>query len=151
MSTIERIAAQVAALQRRVAELETRDRQIAVPASGGTFSGNLAVGAGTGERRVLINGGAGSVRDLVFQTGGVDRWIVRTNGTGESGSNAGSNLEIISRNDAGAGIANVITAVRATGYVTLVSRLYAAGLRTAPGSPDAGEIYVDGGGFLKRG
>ena len=126
-STVERLAAQVAALQRRVAELETRDRQIAVPATGGTFSGNLTIGSGTGEAVITVDGGAGSLRDLRLSTAGALRWIIRVNSAAESGSNAGSNLEIVRRADDGTNLGSALTITRSTGTVNLSAALQISG------------------------
>lgn len=69
---------------------------------------------------VLIDGTAGIVSDLIYRVGGVSRWVVRRSNDAESGSDAGSNFQLISRTDAGALLATVITAIRATGYVGLL-------------------------------
>ena len=157
MSNLDRLAAEVAALRRRVAELETRERVRAVPASGGTFTGAITmpsgtqIGTGVGDTQLLFSGGAGASRDLIFRSGTLNRWLFRVSGETESGSDAGSNLLISSWPDSGSGITERLRIVRATGYLIVQQRIYAPGLRTAPATPDAGELFVDASGFVKRG
>ena len=68
--------------------------------TGGTFA--ITTAAGTG-------------RSILFQTAGVNRWILQTDGTAETGSNAGSNLSIQRRADDGSSISTLLSANRATG------------------------------------
>lgn len=74
-------------------------------------------GDGLSTLAVRFNGAAGQVRDFIFRSGGVNRWIIRINANAESGSNAGSNFELNSRADDGSALAAVMAADRATGYV----------------------------------
>lgn len=62
---------------------------------------------------------AGNVADVILETAGVARWVIRKNSTAESGSNAGSNFEIIRRDDAGALLSTPIAIDRATGYTAI--------------------------------
>jgi hypothetical protein len=62
----------------------------------------------------LIDGAAGTVRDLILRTAGIARWIIRANGTAESGSQAGSDLDIIARDDAGGNSGSAFFINRAT-------------------------------------
>lgn len=88
-----------------------------------TASGNLnaqgtAHSFGTaagGAMSLALNAAAANLRDLKWQTGGVDRWIIRANSTAETGSNAGTNFELIARDDAGAFVDSVLTVTRAAG------------------------------------
>ena len=66
-----------------------------------------------------ISGPAGVTRQLAIQTDGVSRWIVRASSHAESGSNAGSNLEILSRSDAGAALKTVLTIARDSGHISI--------------------------------
>lgn len=68
---------------------------------------------------VSINSAAGNGRDIIWQSAGVPRWIMRITSTAESGANAGSNWELLARDDAGNHIATVFSVIRATGAVTL--------------------------------
>ncbi|MFB6846198.1 right-handed parallel beta-helix repeat-containing protein [Streptomyces sp. NPDC056373] len=63
----------------------------AVAATNGTATGSLA-----------LDGPTATYRPLRLQTAGVDRWQIQTDGIAETGGNAGSNLRISSRTDAGA-------------------------------------------------
>ena len=153
MSSLDRLATEVAALRRRVAELETRERVRAVPASGGTFTGSVTVGADTDaeSRALAINAAAGNTRNLLYRSGGLTRWALQATSEAESGSNAGSNWQLLAFSDAQVLIHTPIRIVRATGSITFGGRVYAPSLRTNPATPEAGELYVDASGFVKRG
>jgi len=60
---------------------------------------------------------AGQQADLLLTQGGISRWTVGKDASGESGSNAGSNFFIARANDAGGGLGNVLAISRATGIV----------------------------------
>lgn len=64
-----------------------------------------------------INGAAGVVRQLYFRTAGVLRWVLRADSVAESGSNVGSNLEILRRTDAGGALETLVHMQRATGRI----------------------------------
>ena len=88
-------------------------------AAGGSAVGTLStggafavVGASPG---ITINSTSAAIRDLSYQTNGVNRWSVRVNGTAEGGSAAGSDFQIIRRDDAGASLGAMVSATRATG------------------------------------
>jgi hypothetical protein len=126
--------------------------------------GSLTVGAGvvskTGATASFgISGDAGQTRDFSFQTAGVSRWILRTNSTAEGGSDAGSDLQILSRTDAGASKTTVLTLNRATGLMTLGGSLLTvasatggAGFRlphgAAPTSPTNGDMWTTTAGLF---
>lgn len=59
-----------------------------------------------------ISGAAGTNRSLTFNTDDLARWILRTTATAESGSDAGSDLELVARTDAGAAGPQVFIAKR---------------------------------------
>ena len=64
-------------------------------------SGNQTI---TGNKQfsvLFIDGAAGSYRDIWFSTAGVQRWIVRATNEAETGSNAGSNFQLIALADNG--------------------------------------------------
>lgn len=67
----------------------------------GYLKGSWRVGDGSGAGKSYMNGAAGIVRDFIFETNGVARWIIRANGTAEGGSDTGSDFEIIGRDDGG--------------------------------------------------
>ena len=87
------------------------------------------------------NGAATSVRPVRWLTGGVERWHLRANGDAESGSNAGSNLEIVSRVDAGTALHTVVQWMRATG-MTLFKRGTAQN-RVVTSLATAGAVALD--------
>lgn len=91
-----------------------------------TFDGtNLAVagtvtgGTGAGSATVVVNGGAGSNRVVSFQSAGVQRWIVYTTSTAESGTAAGSDFAVARYNNAGVYLDSPLVINRATGVITL--------------------------------
>jgi hypothetical protein len=65
---------------------------------------DLSIGSGTGSGNTNVNvrGAAGTSRGINFTTASVLRWQVRASTAAESGANAGSAYEIVSRDDAGA-------------------------------------------------
>ncbi|MCC6603102.1 MAG: hypothetical protein IT327_07825 [Anaerolineae bacterium] len=67
--------------------------------------------------RYIANGAAGTARVFQWQTGGSARWDLRANSTAESGSNAGSDLQLFAYSDAGAFLSTAMQVTRATGYV----------------------------------
>mgnify|MGYP001597483659 CR=1 FL=1 len=91
------------------------DNQAIYIADGGKA---IVFGDGTGAPFIGIDGAAGSVRQLVFRSAGLNRWILNVSSEAESGSNAGSNLQLWSRTDAGGALStSVIVVDRATGFV----------------------------------
>ena len=60
----------------------------------------LTVGDATTAAILRLNGAAGTSRDLQWQTAGNERHIIRCYATFESGSNAGSNLQFLTRAEA---------------------------------------------------
>jgi hypothetical protein len=94
-----------------------------------------------------INGAAGSVRDMRFMSAGVLRWIFRVDNTAESGSNAGSDFVLSSRNDAGAALATAFTVTRSNSSInfggTIDSSSSTTGaVTTAGGLGVAKKLYV---------
>lgn len=91
----------------------------ALLATSNVFTNDQSIGNGTGGYDLIINGAAGETRNLTFQTAGVSRWFLTHTADAESGSNAGSNLRILARSDAGAAIATSISITRSTGRVAV--------------------------------
>lgn len=79
------------------------------------FADNATVGGYT----LGITAAAGQQIDFTFRTAGVNRWVFRKTTIAESGGNAGSDLQLIRRDDAGAAIANALNIVRSTGAWTI--------------------------------
>jgi hypothetical protein len=84
-----------------------------------TANSTLTVGDGVGAEVLAVNGGAGQVRDLRFNTAGSLRWIVRAENTAESGGNVGSNFAIVARDDSGNDLGAMLTLTRSDGAVVL--------------------------------
>lgn len=68
---------------------------------------------------VRIVGAAGSTRDLIWGTGSSSRWIWRATSASESGSNAGSDLQLIARDDSGASLSTPISFTRSSGAISI--------------------------------
>lgn len=100
--------------------------------SGGTLTGDLTISKATptlkvssssGSSVVSIEGVAGTARSLYFKTGSLARWSIDGNTTAESGSNAGSNLNIYRYNDAGTAIGSVLSISRSDGGFTFAGNM----------------------------
>lgn len=87
--------------------------------------------SGSGNGSIYIKGGTGQTRSLFLQTGTSLRWTIRANATAESGSNAGSDLQILRYDDTGTVIDTPITITRSTGNTTIANVLSLSGI--APG------------------
>ena len=90
------------------------------------MTGQITAGSGTGTAGAAIAGGAGQVRYLDIYSGAAStaanlRWRIQANNVAESGSNAGSNLQIAAYDDSGSVIVTPIEITRSTGAVTLSS------------------------------
>jgi hypothetical protein len=75
----------------------------------------LTLGDGLLAPELKIDGAAGSTRTIGFYTGGSQRWLVRLDGTAESGGDAGSVFQIVARTDAGVFIDAPIQILRPAG------------------------------------
>lgn len=80
-------------------------------------TGDFVYGNGQGNAQFKIQGAAGYVRDLIFSTGVLPRWIIRTESTAESGSNVGSDLQIVSHADDGSLLEIPFFIKRSTGNI----------------------------------
>ena len=110
------------ALVRGVSTDASRDMlpdEIAYEDEANTFDGLVTANVG-----LALNGeaAAGGVRDLSFKTDGVARWLIRTDTGAETGSDAGSPLEIVARADNGDLIDVTLTIVRAAGGLATLAR-----------------------------
>lgn len=83
----------------------------------------------TTQRNVKLNGPALNYRALGFATNGLDRWLVQADDTAESGSNAGSNFRITSRDDSGALKSTMIYGQRSSGNMGIGTPGVTAGAR----------------------
>jgi hypothetical protein len=85
-------------------------------------TGTVSVGGNTlAAPTVAINGAAGFVRGVEFETAGVERWLVGADSSGESGSNAGSNYVFQRWSDAGSLLSTPVQINRATGQLSAVN------------------------------
>ena len=94
---------------------------------GFTVNGELNVGDGSTSATSDINGAAETNRFLRWQTNGSLRWGVTCNTVAESGSNVGSNWQLIRYDDAGISMGANITIVRSSGNMTLSNDLSVTG------------------------
>ncbi len=67
----------------------------------------------------VLNTAAGQNREIVWRTGGVDRWVAQVTNSAESGSDAGSNFSLQARDDAGGLIGVALGVTRATMALTI--------------------------------
>lgn len=97
--------------------------------TGGSLTGSLTITSATPQISISASGGgtaqyslsaaSGNVRDVLFQTSNVARWLFRVDGTAETGSNIGSDFSINSRTDAGAALSTPFFIKRSTGNVII--------------------------------
>lgn len=69
---------------------------------------------------VMLDAPAATNRNITFKTGGLHRWQINASNGAETGSNAGTNLNIYRYNDAGAYVDAPVQISRATGLVTVL-------------------------------
>lgn len=83
----------------------------------------FTVGDGTDEAVIRFSGAAATVRDFRFYSGGIlgsqQRFFLRVNATAESGSNAGSDFQIMALADNGTVLSNTFGILRSAGYVVI--------------------------------
>lgn len=79
---------------------------------GDVTADTVTIGDGASNRTLRISGGAGSLSILAFQSGTLDRWLLRRDSTAESGGNAGSDLVLVARADDGTNLGNVMKFTR---------------------------------------
>jgi hypothetical protein len=91
--------------------------------SGSTTNlGWLRVGRdSTANSLIEVNAPAASLREVRFLSAGSSRWRVGANSTAESGSNAGSDFQIVAGNDAGSTLSIPFLITRSTGQLNLGS------------------------------
>lgn len=87
-----------------------------VEASSGAV--NATVIASAGNANMIFDSPAGSQSQLNFNSSELGRWLFVKTSTAESGSNAGSNFNLLRRTDAGGSLGNpVLTFERSTGRI----------------------------------
>ena len=112
----------------------------------------LYVGDGTTATSSGIGGAAGATRSLDYYTGAAGvttgrRWAARTSSSAESGSDAGSDYELVSYNDSGAGTSVRARVRRSDGRFTVFapfqSAAYATGSRPSAATAGVGAVIFD--------
>jgi hypothetical protein len=121
--------------------------KLTVSSGGALLVGEVTVGDGAGQETFSINGGAGSQRQVRFLTNALQRFIISTNTTAESGSNAGSNLSIFRYNDAGTFLGECVTIERSSGEMTLSDKLTVS----SGGIDVTGTLTTTGTGLIQVG
>jgi hypothetical protein len=92
---------------------------IQTPSSVSAGSVLSANGAGSGAQ-LQLSGNAGTFRNVQWETGTANRWILTANADPETGGNAGSNLSLLAYDDAGTSVLSTPLSVnRATGAVSM--------------------------------
>lgn len=87
----------------------------------------LTVASSVQATQEIINGNAGTNRDIIFRTGGVDRIKIRANSASEAGANAGSNERHDMYDDSGVYLFTAFELTRATGDATFYHDITAGG------------------------
>lgn len=84
---------------------------------------NVTLGVNAGaSANLALNAAAATLRQILFQSAGVNRWIIRTDTTAETGSDTGAPFLILARDDSGALIDAPITIIRAAGGAITANR-----------------------------
>ena len=115
-----------------------------------TFSQGATVGTPTSAKALNIDGPAGSTRQILFLSGGSLRWSFREVNA-ETGSNSGSDLAFVSRDDSGGYLATVLQLMRSNGHILIGtatdggSILRISGLPTSSTGLSSGDVWNDGG------
>ncbi len=116
-------------------------------ASANVFTASQTIRKTSGNADNVVSAIAGQYRTLVFQTAGVNRWILDANPVAETGTNAGSDFEILRYDDAGSYIGMPLTINRKTGAVTITTPTYAD--EAAAAALASGTIYKTATGELR--
>ena len=131
-TTITRSAAGVLAVEGGVIPKENRAN---------TFSVGQLISTGASQALLSLQANAAVAKTIQFLTGANSRWVVSSEATAESGSDAGSNFIINSYNDAGAYLSTPFQIIRSTGNVGIgkipsVTLDVAGQIRTMDGTVD---------------
>ncbi|WP_438470795.1 hypothetical protein [Streptomyces asiaticus] len=101
-----------------------------------------------------LNTAAGTYRAFGWKTAGVDRWLMQVDDQAETGSAAGSNFRLASRNDDGSFNKTVLYASRASGQIGFsTTALHGSAAITSAGPIGLRDVSADpattsGGAFL---
>jgi hypothetical protein len=121
---------------------------LAMPKVGGTMTGNFTVSPPSADGVIAVDSVATTNSSFYMMRGGLKRWEIRANQASETGSNTGTNLNIVSWNDAGSGaILTPFAITRSTGLTTVQQITSTAKITGNNGSaiPAAGNAGI---GFL---
>ena len=108
-----------------------------------TVNGYLVLSAGASPLGMNISTNSGNARSVLFQTASSPRWQIETNGSAESGGNAGSDFQIDRFSDGGSYLDTPIAINRATGVVSIADG--ATGAYFKPTVADCANILQYGG------
>jgi len=121
-----------------------------------TYEFPIGTYAPSSYRSAVLAGDAGQNRDIVFRSGSAasgDRWSLRVDNASESGADAGSDLQLLARDDSGSLLGAVFSAKRADRSLIVTNRVR-LGSSTGPmvvagsGSPEGvvtapvGSLYL---------
>ena len=102
----------------------------------------VTIGDGTNSAAFAFDAAAGGNRDISLQSAGVNRWVWRVNATAEAGSNAGSDFDILRRDDAGASLGTAVRLMRSSGQWLFEDGSAAAPELSFLSDPDCGLYRV---------
>ncbi len=97
------------------------------------------------------NGNAGTARAVQFTTGGATRWDLVASDVAESGSNAGSNLELRRYSDTGALLGTPLRVTRSSGVIELLGHTDALNGFDVNGGFGGGGTSIDSTGVRVEG
>jgi hypothetical protein len=98
----------------------TTDLGLKYDKTGGMISGSVTMEAAGGFVQLAMQSNAGQNTTISFNTDTSMRWIMRKTTAAESGSNVGSDFEIVARTDAGGILSSPLVITRSTAQVNLV-------------------------------
>ena len=133
-TTITRSAAGVLAVEGGVIPKENRAN---------TFTAAQAISMGASQAILTMDANAAVSKTILMTTAASNRWLLSSENTAESGSNAGSNFVINRYSDAGSYLGTPITVNRASGLTTLESLAISGNARI---SGSGGLGYTTGSG-----
>lgn len=106
-----------------------------LPLTGGTLTGTLVVSRTDTAAGILLQGATAYNKFLTFRTGTSTRWILESDGTTESSTATGSDLNIKRYNNSGVFLGTALTITRSTGKVTIGAAGSTAGLELVASGP----------------
>ena len=95
-----------------------------LPLTGGTLTGNLTLGGSS--PTVSLNAAAGEYSFLNYNRSSSRRFSLIMSNEPETGSNAGSNMQLLSYTDTGAYLSSILAINRATGAMTVTQPIIGA-------------------------